>query len=104
MPSSIYIYCGLACLALLLTVTFMVGPYLPEPFHMIDGGNAITFGIVLYAASILMLVVTPTGIFQFRDAFRSRFRVLLIFSTFVVIAYCIMVSLALYSLSRSTDL
>jgi hypothetical protein len=104
MPSAIYVYCGLACLALLVTATLMVGPHLPEPFHMVDGGGAISCAIVLYAASVLTLIVTPTGILQIKDALRSRFRVLLVFSVFLVISYCIVVSLALYALSKSTDL
>jgi hypothetical protein len=100
----VYVYSILAAMALLVTATLYLGPRLPEPFHLVDGGALIYLGILVYGLCLLVLVATPTGIFHVREAIRCRQRYVFVSALLVVVAYSVWVSLLLYGFSRSTDL
>lgn len=96
-------YVGVALLAALVIATQEIGPHLPEPFHLLDGGWLIELGLVVYAAALVVLLLTLTGVFRIRQIVGLE-RVVLAISGVVMITYCIVVSAALYALSQATDL
>ena len=94
----------LAILMVVNLVALVVGPLLPGPFHVIDGGGFISFALVIYAAGLLSLALLPTGVMRVRESLLSAHKPLFIGSLTIITAYCLLVSMALYGLSRATDL
>jgi hypothetical protein len=82
----------------------ILGPHLPEPFHVVDGGGVIFFGLAVYAACLCFVILMLTPAVRVRDAFESKYRVLFLGNVAVVILYCVFVSCVLFALSRATDL
>jgi hypothetical protein len=103
MKGARYTYVGVALLAALVIATQLIGPHLPEPFHLLDGGWLIELGLVVYAAALVVLVLPLTGVLRIREIVGLE-RAVLAISGVVMITYCIIVSAALYALSRATDL
>ena len=68
-----------------------------------DGGWLIELGLVVYAAALVVLLLTLTGVFRIRQIVGLE-RAVLAISGVVMITYCIVVSAALYALSQATDL
>jgi hypothetical protein len=92
-----------AVLGVLVVAVLHIGPRLPEPFHLLDGGWLIGVGLLVYVASLLALVLGLSGLFRLKDIVGLE-RIVLVISGGVIVMYCVYVSAVLFGLSQATDL
>jgi len=61
----------------------------------------IWFAFLVYFFSLISLIVAMVGMTEVREALRSRFKALFIFSVSIVIVFCIFVSYLWYEFSNA---
>jgi drug/metabolite transporter (DMT)-like permease len=80
------------------------GSKLPEPFRDFDGSHTIVFALLVYLVALTALALWAFGGPFARGILRSRYKLTFLASVIIVVAYCILVSAALFGLSQSSDL
>jgi len=94
----------LALLAAIAASAVFIGPRLPEPIRAEDGSGLILFGLAVYVACAIGLVLAIVQTKRTKAAINSPHRLTFFASALALLSYVFWVSALIIAVMQSTDL